>query len=164
MIMQKSLAIFTGSLLAICFSACSSDLSVVSEARPEDVQGAGAQQKFKWPHTKPMSAKEEEEFNIDYTSLDGTFKSGKERVSPAGKEFVITIDENAVEFVISGKKYASFQKEEFEKKAKAGTALKFLVEHLEAEQPHADPKTGALSISVQGVIAGNDNIDLIKTN
>lgn len=158
------LTLVVTAVLNFVLSSCASNLSVVSEARPEDVQAGVQTHKFKWPHAKPLSAKEEEEFNTNYTSLEGTFKSLKSGEGATGPECRIYLNENDISFVISNKAYLQLDKEQFEKKTKTGTPVKFLVEHLEAEQPHADPKTGGLSMQVYGVIVGNDNIDMIKSN
>lgn len=158
--MQKTITLIVGFSLSFYLSACSLRGNSVDL---ESENSASASNKFVWPHKKPLSAREQESFNIDFTSLDGTFKSGQERSGKYGKEFVIKINENDVEFIIGYQSYPKFQKDEFDKKAKQGTPIKFLVEHLEAEQPHADKETGVLSMSLYGVIVANDNIDLIKS-
>jgi len=160
--MYKSLAIFTGCLIALNLTACSSaqhsgnaDNSISSADR----SGSGPP-KLAWPHKRPLSAREEEEFNTNYTTLEGTLKEFYD----GPDESRILINENDISFVVKGVAFKRFDREAFTSKieAKSDSPMKFLIEHLEAEQPHADPKTGKLTMNVHGIIVGNDNVDLIK--
>lgn len=154
--MYRSLAIFTGCLIALNLSACSNGQS----EHDADSNGSGPP-KLAWPHSRPLSAKEEEEFNTNYTTLNGTLKEFYD----GPDESRILINENPICFTVSGETFKRFDIEAFTKKieARSDSPIKFLVEHLEAEQPHADPKSGKLSMKIHGLIVGNDNIDLIKT-
>lgn len=163
--MYRSLAIFTGCLIAFNLSACSNGQSVQSGQSIESSQSGPP--KLVWPHSRPLSAKEEEEFNTNYTTLEGTLKqcSG----NSAQKEWSIFVNENDICFLIPRELYSKFDSNAFGEKTMASVKqgrpanLKFLVEHLEAEQPHADPKTGKLTMKVHGILVGDDNIDLIKS-
>lgn len=159
--MCKSIFLPLGLLVAfnLSLSACST-MSVVSEATPADVQ----RQQLRWPHKKSLSVEQEEEFNTDFTSLEGTYKSSMDIKDKEGSGFDISINENNIVFSVPYRNLDDFQKDEFIRKVKPGMPLKFLVEHLEAEQPHADPNTGTLHVNVHGVIVGNDNIDLFRSN
>ncbi len=155
--MQKSVFPVIGLLLLLILNGCSNQ----SLSGDVDMSGS-APPKFKWPQKKSLTAKQEESFNLDFTTLDGTFKSGLDKKGRGGSEFHIEINENDILFAVPYQVYPSFRKDEFmaKVKSKPNMPLKFLVEHLDAEQPHADPDTGALRIDVYGLIAGNDNIDL----
>lgn len=157
--MYRSLAIFTGCLIAFNLSACSNGQSVQSGQSIESSQSGPP--KLAWPHTRPLSAKEEEEFNTNYTTLDGTLKE----MYVGENEDRILINENDISFLITGDELKRFDAEKFAQKMeeKSDVPIKFLVEHLEAEQPHADPKTGKLTMKVHGILIGDDNIDLIKS-
>lgn len=154
--MYRSLAIFTGCLIALNLSACSNGQS----RQDADLNGSGPP-KLAWPHLRPLSSKEEEEFNTNYTILNGTLKEFYD----GPDESRILINENQISFIVSPETFKRFDKEAFTKKieAKSDSPIKFLVEHLEAEQPHADPKTGKLTMKIHGLIVGDDNIDLIKS-
>ncbi len=153
--MQKSvLAIFVVVTLT-AFAGCKNDSTSVSDS------DGSSPPKLAWPHSRPLNTKEEEEFNTNYTTLNGTLKEFYD----GPDESRILINENQISFIVSGETFKRFDKDAFTKKieAKSDSTIKFLVEHLEAEQPHADPKTGKLFMSVHGVMVGNDNIDLIKS-
>lgn len=161
--MYRSLAIFTGFLIALNLSACSNGQS----RQDADLNGSGPP-KLAWPHLRPLSAKEEEEFNTNYTILEGTLNHSIGDSSRS--QWHISINENKIDYLIPSNLYSRFDSKAFEQKITSSIKdkgqvprLKFLVEHLEAEQPHADPKTGKLTMKIHGLIVNDDNIDLIKS-
>lgn len=161
MFMYKSLAIFTGCLIAVNLTACSGQNHSENADMTQSSSNGSGPAKLAWPHARPLSAKEEEDFNTDYTTLEGTLKEFYD----GPDESRILINENEVSFRVTGKNFKRFDKSAFVSKieAKSDSPIKFLIEHLEAEQPHTDPKTGKLFMNVHGVIVGNDNVDLIKS-
>lgn len=161
--MYRSLAIFTGCLIALNLSACSNGQS----GQDADSNGSGPP-KLAWPHSRPLSFKEEEAFNTNYTILEGTLSHSTG--DPSRSQWHININENKIDYLVPSNLYSQFDSKAFEQKITSSIKdkgqvprLKFLVEHLEAEQPHADPKTGELTMKIHGLIVNDDNIDLIKT-
>ena len=161
--MYRSLAIFTGCLIALNLSACSN-----GQSRQDSDSNGSSPPKLAWPHSRPLNAKEEEEFNTRYTTLEGTLNNSIG--DPARSQWHIYINENKIDYVIPSELYSRFDSKAFEQKMFSSIKekgkvpkFKFLVEHLEAEQPHADPKTGKLTMKIHGLIVNDDNIDLIKS-
>lgn len=160
--MQKSvLAIFVVVTLT-AFVGCKNDSTSVSDS------DGSSPPKLAWPHSRPLNAKEEEEFNTRYTTLEGTLNNSIG--DPARSQWHIYINENKIDYVIPSELYSRFDSKAFEQKMFSSIKekgkvpkFKFLVEHLEAEQPHADPKTGKLTMKIHGLIVNDDNIDLIKS-